>query len=434
MRSLRTRLLVAFALLTGITAAAVSGASYVQARTTVLKQAQDAYVELFTDKVANMAIPDAGALSDRNTSGLILYRGQPLGTVGLSPADVPRALRDEVATGVVAWQRVELNGQIKLIIGMRVSEMEFYQSRGLAAEAKSINLLALTAWTIGIGSLVLSGFLAWFAANSVLRPVRELRAAAQRLGEGDLTTRVQVRGADELAGVAQTFNVTAEALEKQVADARRFVADVSHELRTPLAAMTAVTDVLDEEAPHLTPDAGKAASLVSRETRNLTRLVNDLMEISRFDSGAAALVLEEIDVAEAIRATLRARRWSEVVTDLPPVIARVDPRRLDVIVANLVGNALRHGAPPVSVTLRGGPGWIFVQVTDNGPGLDPAVLPRVFDRFYKADTARTRSEGSGLGLAIAWENAKLHHGALTADNGPHGGAVFTLHLPTGGSQ
>ncbi|MFC0108032.1 ATP-binding protein [Kibdelosporangium aridum] len=434
MRSLRTRLLIAFALLSGVTAAAVSGASYVQARTMVLERAQDAYVELFTDKVAAMAVPSPDDLSDRNTAGFILYKGQPYHNDGRSVPEIPQALRDEVKTGVVAWQRVEHNGRVGLVMGMRVSEMEFYQTRGLDAEAASINRLALIAWTIGIGSLVLSGFLAWFAANSVLRPVRELRAAAQRLGEGDLSTRVHVRGADELAGVAETFNVTAEALEKQVADARRFVADVSHELRTPLAAMTAVTDVLDEEAPHLTPDAGKAASLVSRETRNLTRLVNDLMEVSRFDSGAAALVLEEIDVAEAIRATLRARRWSEVVTDLPPLIARVDPRRLDVIVANLVGNALRHGAPPVSVMLRGGPGWLLIQVTDHGPGLDPEVLPRVFDRFYKADTARTRSAGSGLGLAIAWENARLHHGALTADNGPDGGAVFTLHLPTGGPQ
>lgn len=434
MRSLRTRLLVAFALLSGITAAAVSGAMYVQARNMVLERAQNSAAELFTDKIAAMAVPDVSALSDRNSAGLILYKGRVWGEAGLAPEVVPQALRDEVHNGVVAWQRVERNGRVGLILGMQVSQMEFYQSRDLDAEQVSVGQLAMVAWTIGIGSLVLGCFLAWIAANSVLRPVRELREAAHRLGEGDLSTRVQVRGADELAGVAQTFNVTAAALEKQVADARRFVADVSHELRTPLAAMTAVTDVLDEEAPNLTPDAGKAASLVSRETRNLTRLVNDLMEVSRFDSGAAALVLEEINVAEAVQATLLARRWSEVVTDLQPVLARVDPRRLDVIVANLVGNALRHGAPPVTVTLRGAPGWLRIQVTDHGPGLDPKVLPHVFDRFYKADTARTRSEGSGLGLAIAWENARLHHGALTADNRPDGGAVFTLHLPTGDQQ
>jgi two-component system sensor histidine kinase MtrB len=239
-----------------------------------------------------------------------------------------------------------------------------------------------------------------------------------------------------LAGVARTFNVTASALERQVGELRRFVADVSHELRTPLAAMTAVADILDDEAPNLPGDAGKAARLVSQETRNLTRLVDDLMEVSRFDSGTAALALDSVNVATAITSTLRARGWlDQVETTLPEVIARVDRRRLDVIVANLVGNALRHGGPPVTLRLWASPGWITVEVSDRGPGLSPEVLPHVFDRFYKADSARSRSEGSGLGLAIAWQNARLHHGTLNAANDPQGGgAVFTLHLPSGGQQ
>ncbi|MEK8104956.1 HAMP domain-containing sensor histidine kinase [Micromonospora sp. M12] len=229
-----------------------------------------------------------------------------------------------------------------------------------------------------------------------------------------------VRGVDELADVARTFNETAGTLERQVgelrrmeSDARRFVADVSHELRTPLAAMTAVTDVLDEEAEHLPGDAGRAARLVSQETQNLTHLVNDLIEVSRFDSGTARLALDDVDVAAAVAATLRIRGWQDRVRmELAPgVVARVDPRRLDVIVANLVGNAFRHGAEPVSVRLDADQDWVTIEVSDHGPGLDPQVLPHVFDRFYKADTARTRSEGSGLGLAISWENARLHrHG------------------------
>ncbi|HEX6353100.1 MAG TPA: ATP-binding protein [Actinophytocola sp.] len=109
--------------------------------------------------------------------------------------------------------------------------------------------------------------------------------------------------------------------------------------------------------------------------------------------------------------------------------ARLDSRRLDVIVANLVGNALRHGAPPVTVRLRAEPDWITVEVGDRGPGMDDQILPHVFSRFFKADTARARSAGSGLGLAIAWENARLHLGSLVADNRPEGGALFTLRLP-----
>ncbi|MEV1179270.1 HAMP domain-containing sensor histidine kinase, partial [Nonomuraea sp. NPDC049784] len=251
-------------------------------------------------------------------------------------------------------------------------------------------------------------------------------------------TRIAVRGSDELAEVARTFNTTAAELERHVkqlremeADARRFVADVSHELRTPLAALAAVADVLEEEADRLPEPAGRAARLVSQETLNLTALVNDLIEISRFDSGVAALALNEVDVAELVRATLRVRGWSESVhTELPAAVtARLDPRRVDVILANLVGNALRHGEPPVSVRLRADADWVALEVRDHGLGLDEAVLPHVFDRFYKASAARARSEGSGLGLAIARENARLHRGDLTVTNAPDGGATFTLRLP-----
>jgi two-component system sensor histidine kinase MtrB len=214
------------------------------------------------------------------------------------------------------------------------------------------------------------------------------------------------------------------------AESRRFVADVSHELRTPLAAMTAVADVLDEEAAALTPDAAEAARLVSQETRNLTRLVNDLIEITRLDSGKATLVVDEIDVGAAIQATLNSRGWStEVTMNVPSgVTARLDPRRLDVIVANLVGNALTHGAKPVTVTLTADDNWCTVEVRDEGLGLPPTVASQVFDRFYKASAARSRSQGSGLGLAIARENAQLHGGTLTAADGEKG-AVFTLALP-----
>ncbi|RKT55243.1 sensor histidine kinase [Saccharothrix australiensis] len=434
MRSLRTRLVVTFTVLSGLTAAAVAGVTYVQARTVLLEKAQVAAVRAFTDDVAKLIEPDADALADRDSSALVVHRGRDA-RGSLAIADVPPELRREVATGRVAWQRVVRDGHAALVIGMRVAELEVYAARSLADEQESIGRLALFAWLTGGASVLAASLLALLAARSVLRPVRELREAARRLGEGDLTTRVAVRGADELAGVATTFNATAEALEKQVADARRFVADVSHELRTPLAAMTAVTDILDDEAPRLDGDAGKAARLVSQETHNLTRLVNDLMEVSRFDAGTAVAELDEVDVAEAVAGTLRLRGWQDAVTaDLRPVTARVDPRRLDVIVANLVGNALKHGAPPVAVSVRGEPGEVVVEVADRGPGLDPAVLPHVFDRFYKADTARARSEGSGLGLAIARENALVHHGTLVAANRPDGGAVFTLRLPTGGDR
>ncbi len=452
---LRGRLVVAFALVGVITALAVAGGMYLKARSVILQQAQDAAVLALTDRVEQLgplaSLPPtrerlrriAGLFSDRDDTAVAVHGDLSGG--GLPLSVVTPELRDAVRGGYVAWQRVSVGGVTQLVSGTMVTStgtggvpLEVYSLRELTPAAASIAALSTRAWAFGGGALVVALALALLAARSVLRPVRELRDAARRLGSGDLESRLDVRGSDELAGLAVTFNHAADALGRRVdelrrmeADARRFVADVSHELRTPLAAMTAVADVLEEEAAGLPADAGQAARIVSRETHNLTRLVNDLMEISRFDSGAAALVLDEVDVAAAVRASLHARGWLDVVeTDLPvEVVARLDPRRLDVVLANLVGNAVRHGGAPVSVRLAVEEDQVVISVADRGPGLSPEVLPRVFDRFYKADSARTRSSGSGLGLAIARENARLHGGALVAENRPDGGAVFTLRLP-----
>ncbi|MEW9528218.1 ATP-binding protein [Microbispora sp. NPDC049125] len=502
---LRARLLSAFALLCVVTAAAVAGGIYVQARIAILQRAQDAAVQAVTSRLKALyplrsATPGltelneiAAAATDQNSFAVAFYRGMhssltaspgppPGPPLTASPAPSPGPplaspqgrrkpggrepdvelgmispkLRQVVAGGRTAWQRVVWQGRPGLIDGTpwliigtplliveedgttRVSGIEVYTARSLLAEQRSIDGLAASAWLTGGAALAFAVVLALLATRGVLGPVRELGRAARLLGQGEMRTRIAVRGSDELAEVARTFNTTAAELERHVrqlremeADARRFVADVSHELRTPLAALAAVADVLEEESARLPDPAGRAARLVSQETLNLTALVNDLIEISRFDSGVAALALNEVDVAELVRATLRVRGWSESVrTELAPgVMARLDPRRVDVILANLVGNALRHGEPPVSVRLRADAHWITLEVRDHGPGLDEAVLPHVFDRFYKASAARTRSEGSGLGLAIARENARLHRGDLTVANAPEGGAVFALRLP-----
>ncbi|MEV4670309.1 MULTISPECIES: sensor histidine kinase [Actinomadura] len=196
--------------------------------------------------------------------------------------------------------------------------------------------------------------------------------------------------------------------------------------------MTALTDVLETD-----PDP-TAARLVVAETRRLGTLVEHLIEISRFDAGAAALAPDDVVVADAVAATLDARGWSGRVEVAVPgdLVVRVDPRRFDVIVANLVGNAFRHGRPPVRLEAgrarRDGVAGFRMSVADAGPGIPGELLPLIFDRFVKAEAARSRSEGSGLGLAIAQENALLHGGTLEASAGPDGGAVFTLWLPMEG--
>ncbi|WP_214408055.1 HAMP domain-containing sensor histidine kinase, partial [Pseudonocardia lacus] len=278
----------------------------------------------------------------------------------------------------------------------------------------------------------------------VLRPVRELRDTARRLAAGDLAARTPPRGADELAELTATVNAMAESVQASMAqmrrmraDARRFAADASHELRTPLSTLTAVVEVLaaaTAEVPDA--DARESAQLAIAETHRLVGLVEDLMEVSRLDAGTARLHVEDVDLAGAVRDCLRARGWLDRVEVLAPegLELRVDRRRLDVVLANLVGNALEHGGPPVRVLVSVRGDEVRVEVVDGGPGVPAHRRSRVFDRFAKGDPARTRAPGSGLGLAIARENARLHGGDITVEEPTTAdgrGARFVLRLPRG---
>ncbi|MEU7550803.1 ATP-binding protein [Streptomyces sp. NPDC044571] len=467
---LRTRLIAAFLLVAAISAVTTATLTYQQARTAVLKQSQDTAVSALRDQIETqpLQLPLDQAQLQRIVNELG-KRGKPhpwsvFGEYGALRASNTSAPTSTVVTEQLrrqvtahphgAFQRVtDASGSPYLAVGMPAvwlhndlrepTGLVVFVTMPLATEGKTVEAMVEAAKRGAVPGLAIAVVPALLAARSVLRPVRDMRRAAQRLGRGRLDTRIEVRGADELAGLARTFNETARALEQSVNElreaetrARRFASDVSHELRTPLSGMLAVTEVLDEDAERLDPDTAAALRLVSAETGKLAVLVEDLMEISRFDARAAELNLDDVDVAEAVRKTLERRHWDDqrVVTDLPSQVrARLDPRRFDVVLANLVGNALRHGGAPVFVTVRseprpGGP-RLLIDVADSGPGIAPEVLPHIFDRFFKADAARTRSAGSGLGLAITLENVRLHGGTLRAANGPAGGAVFTLDMP-----
>ncbi|MFJ7215609.1 ATP-binding protein [Amycolatopsis sp. NPDC098790] len=446
-------------------ATAAAGASYVSARNAILEGIQDQTMLKLRDQIVaylpTVSLPPTQATLDAFSSALkpsgalVVYRDLH-STSGMAPQDVPGSLREAVANSTnIQFQRVVVQGFPMFFVGIpvqtasgRTSGLEVYAMAPLGQQQAAIEELTRTAWQTAALALPFAVAVALLAARQVLRPVRALNTAADQLGRGRLDVRLRVKGSDELAQLVTTFNNTAAELERTVgtlrameADARRFVADVSHELRTPLAAMNAVTDVLDEDAGQLPADTAVAARLVSAETKRLTRLVQDLIEISRFDAGRAELRREELDVAAAVTDSLTARGWepgsgdsensknATVVADLPAgITAALDRRRLDIVVANLVGNALRHGAPPVEVVLRADAGAVVLTVTDHGPGIPDEVLPRIFDRFAKADTSRARSEGSGLGLSIARENARLHGGDIVAAN-TGTGARFELRLP-----
>ncbi|QIK06908.1 HAMP domain-containing histidine kinase [Streptomyces sp. ID38640] len=521
--SLRLRLVVVFALVALTAAVSASGIAYWLNRNTVLERTQNAVLNDFRksleDSTRSLPLrPRCAELQDaarqmaagpqdyavlligvdREGKACAATTNKNLLTLNSVPVSLRTAV-DEVRPvdesnrypHHLYWQRKEVGDAPYLVAGAKVigGGPTGYMMKSLATERQDLNSLA---WSLGIATalaLVGSALLAQAAATTVLRPVQRLGHAARQLGEGRLDTRLRVTGTDELADLSRTFNRTAERLEQRVeelsgreAASRRFVADMSHELRTPLTAITAVSEVLEEEADSLDPMIAPAVQLVVGETRRLNDLVENLMEVTRFDAGTARLVLDDVDVADQVTACIDARAWLDAV-ELDAdrgIVARLDPRRLDVILANLIGNALKHGGSPVRVSVHtedaagdgaggltgstavagvpaaadasGGPeagtedegprrsepeagaerpggGTLVIRVRDHGPGIPEEVLPHVFDRFYKASASRPRSEGSGLGLSIALENAHIHGGEITAANLPEGGAVFTLRLP-----
>jgi two-component system sensor histidine kinase MtrB len=286
--------------------------------------------------------------------------------------------------------------------------------------------LELTAAALGV--IVVGSGLGLLAARRIQRRVRVAAGAARTLGSGALDTRLPVQGRDEFADLAGSFNSMAQRLGESIEELRRkdeqqrqFVADVAHDLRTPMAVLIAASDGLDG------PERDRSAELIGTQTRRLSALVEDLLEMSRFDAGAAEFRPEPVDLqALCVDVTEMVGADIPVAADGDAVVTG-DPRRLHTIVRNLVSNALHHGAPPITITIDGAAEHeVRVAIRDHGPGLPPELAAKVFDRFVRGDRSR-RSEGSGLGLAIAYENAVLHGGRI--DVSSPGGAEFTLVVP-----
>jgi two-component system sensor histidine kinase MtrB len=276
--------------------------------------------------------------------------------------------------------------------------------------------------------------------------VRVAARTAQRLSAGLLDQRMKVDGEDDLALLAAAFNQMAANLQRQIVRLeemsrlqRRFTSDVSHELRTPLTTVRMAADLIFSEREDFDPPVARSAELLQAELDRFESLLTDLLEISRFDAGFAALDAEHSDLVPIVERVaerltgLADRVGVEIQLRLPdvPVIAEVDPRRVERVLRNLVGNAVEHGeGRPVRVTLAGDDGAVAVTVRDYGIGLKAGEERLVFNRFWRADPSRARQTGgTGLGLSISAEDARLHGGWLEAWGTPGGGAQFRLTLP-----
>ena len=385
-------------------------------------------------------------------------------TPGISAASVPGRLQRVVAkrTSGTSWTYTRLRrlsdepgeGTPAVVVGSRIvlpsdgGTYALYYLFPMNQEERTLNLVRRSLLTSGALLLLLTAGIVLLVTRQVITPVRLARRVAERIASGRLEERMHVHGEDDIARLATSFNQMTDALQQQIRQLvelsraqRQFVSDVSHELRTPLTTVRMAGDVLHDSRGTFEPVAARAAELLQKELDRFENLLADLLEISRFDAGAAGLELAEVNIVDVAHrvvdqsAVLARQRGVRLVLDAPtPCVAEVDERRIERVLRNLVANAIDHanlrGDARVVVRVGGDPHAVAVTVRDYGVGLQPGQSAMVFNRFWRADPARARSTGgTGLGLAISLEDAQLHGGWLQVWGAPDAGAQFRLTIP-----
>ena len=404
----------------------------------------------------------AVVLSPPIREGTRLADGGAKFTEGLDLSSVPERLEarfDSVSPTAWTYTDIETTQDIPglapgpgVVVGNQVrlpaddNTYTLYYLFPLNEQQETLALVSRSMLVAGVPLLLLVALLTWLVTRQVVTPIRMARRVAERLAAGQLQERLRVRGEDDLARLATSFNQMASNLQKQIRQLeelsrlqRRFVSDVSHELRTPITTVRMASDVIHDARPFLDPVTGRAAELLQKELDRFETLLADLLEISRFDAGAAVLEAEDVDLVDVVRrvvdmtSALAAQRETRVVVHDPhsPCVAEADVRRVERIVRNLVTNAIDHAeSRDVEIFVGADRQSAAVAVRDHGIGLGPGESAMVFNRFWRADPARARtSGGTGLGLSISLEDTHLHGGWLQAWGRPGEGAQFRLTLP-----
>ena len=388
---------------------------------------------------------------------IIISRGQTITAGNAAISSIPDALRKQVEQSndlLMSPTQIDYRDMRASVAGLAAGATLNLQGTGryqiylmfpLAQEVATLGVLRYAVVTTGAILVILLTFIAALVSRQVVTPVRAARRAAESLASGNLHDRMKVRGQDDLARLATSMNYMAAELEKQIntleelsAVQQRFVSDVSHELRTPLTTVRMASEVLYEARDEFDPVAARSAELLQNELDRFESLLSDLLEISRFDAGAAVLNLEEVDLRDLVQQVVEANaRLAETnqteitVHASGDAKAEVDARRIERILRNLLINAIEHSeGHPIDILIESDEAAVAVAIRDHGVGFEASQARQVFHRFWRGDAARARTVGgSGLGLAIAMEDANLHGGWLTAWGRPAMGAQFRLTLP-----
>ena len=375
----------------------------------------------------------------------------------LDPASIPSTLSERVRKNPdLVYQYTNMNyltgTRIKgLAIGQKVQipnagQYEMYIIFSLANQEKTLDLISRSLFLGGFILLLLVALITWLVVRQVVSPVREAALIATEFTAGDFRKRLKVESQDEISTLGLAFNDMAESIEKQIARLenlsrvqQRFVSDVSHELRTPLTTLRMASEVIYSTKENFDPIVARSAELLVAQLDRFEKLLEDLLEVSRFDAEVAVLEAVDFDMVQLVQRcaddlglVAKERKTEIYVNSSEPVIMiKADIRRVERILRNLLANAIDHSEElQIDVRIVASDHDVAVGVRDYGIGLDENALTRVFDRFWRADPSRARTRGgTGLGLSIALEDARLHNGELEAWGRPGRGSHFVVTLP-----
>jgi two-component system sensor histidine kinase MtrB len=370
---------------------------------------------------------------------------------------VPAALRESVIESAeIAYEYGKLTYDSgisfdSLFVGSLIDipeagQYEMYVVFSLTDQASTITLIQNSLLVTGFALIFLIALITWLVVRQVVRPVRQAASVAKQFTQGEFDLRLPIDSKDELATLAISFNDMAESIEQQISRLenlsrvqQRFVSDVTHELRTPLTTLRMASEVIHNNRESFEPPIARSAELLVAQLDRFERLLEDLLEVSRFDAEVAVLEPIEFDLISLIKRCVadlgvngdEKTSGVSIKSDNATVTIRADMRRVERIMRNLLSNALDHcEGTPIEIQIRSTDSEVAIGVRDFGSGLDESSLIRVFDRFWRADPSRARVRGgTGLGLSIALEDARLHNGELDAWGRPGRGAHFVLTLP-----
>jgi two-component system, OmpR family, sensor histidine kinase MtrB len=354
---------------------------------------------------------------------------------------IPARLRHLVLEGTPATQHFVLDGSPQMIVGIPLPAVggAYFEVFSLAELARTLQILALALAGAALVTTVAGAVTGRWASSRVLRPLGQVSKAAETIAGGSLETRLVGAEDPDLSGLATSFNRMADALLERIDREVRFTSDVSHELRSPLTTLATSVEVLEAHRDELPARSRQALDLLTEEVQRFQRMVDDLLEMSRVDTGSAELLLDEVDVGELARHVARAAGASNVKVDVDPTVVGLhvvlDKRRIERAIANLVANADQYAGGVTRISVEPGPGAVRLVVADRGPGVPEAERERIFERFYRGRSAgdRAATDGSGLGLSLVSEHVKLHGGQVWVENGS-GENRFVVELPMNGSS